>query len=292
MPSRTAKFMPAIFAGILAGAPLTTASHGETVSADNCLSAPKGQTPPGSHWHYRIEHSTKRQCWYLRVAGGDLSQGAAQNTSPPAKPLPLQPDMTMQNSVANARAELPARTDRSDGPNAVVSVNAAGFDTSRARRLDTSAASTVVASRWPEPSGASQASSPPPATSQLAANVPANSTATPAPTVAAADSSSQSQSVAIPKLLVAVAGALVLGGMTARLTFRFGRGRHLRPRVVRARRGPIWESTDDDRIALSDYPDPDVLPRRSRFSRDVGEANGPDNRLAASFSRMPGRAPT
>lgn len=279
MPSRTAKFVSAIFASILAGAPLATTSRGETVAADNCLSGPKGQTPPGSHWYYRIEHSTKRHCWYLREEGDNLSQ-APQNILPSSKPLPPQTDTVMQNSVANARAELPARTGRDNGPDAAAPANAA-----------------IVASRWPEASGMSQVSSPRPATSKLAASAPPNSTAAPATSVAAvavatADSSSQNQPGTIPQLFIAAVGALALASVTASLIFRFGRARRLRPRAIRARRGPIRESTDDDRIVLSDYPAADIRPRRPRFSRVAGKAGAPDDRMAEFLSHISRRAPT
>ena len=291
MPKRAAKFLSAIFAGILAGAPLTTVSHSETVAADNCLSGPKGQTPPGSHWYYRIEHSTKRHCWYLREERDNLSQAAPQNSSP-AKPLPPQADTAMQPTVANARAELPARTDRNDGPNTALP---AGFDAPRADAPDTGAASAVVASRWPEPSGVSSTSNPRPATSNFAANVPANSAAAPSPavaavTLAAADSPLQSQPGSIRTLLVAVVGAFTLAGITASLFFKLGRARHPRPGAIRVRRGPIWDSTDDDRIVLSDYPEADALPRRPRFSRHIAEAVAPDDRRAEFISRASGRS--
>ena len=218
MPKRTAKFVSALFAGILAGASLTTTSHGETAAADNCLSGPKAETPPGGHWYYRIDHSTKRQCWYLREEAGNLSQAAPQATSPSAKPLPPQTDTATQNSVANARAELPARTNRNDGSSSALPANAAGFDTPRATAPDPRA--TSAAARWPDPSSVSPAPSPQPATSNLAANVAANSIAAPAPaaaavTLAVADSSSHSQPNSIPKLFVAVAGALILGSIAA-----------------------------------------------------------------------------
>ena len=65
MQNRTAKFVSAIFASLLAGTPLTTVSHGAVPAADDCLSKPKGLAPEGSHWYYRIDRATKRHCWYL-----------------------------------------------------------------------------------------------------------------------------------------------------------------------------------------------------------------------------------
>jgi hypothetical protein len=297
MPNRTAKFASAIFASILASAPLTTISHGETVAADNCLSGPKGETPPGSHWYYRIEHSTKRHCWYLREEGDRLSQAAPLNISPPAKPLPPQAEPATQISVANARAELPAQTNRNTEPNTVWPAAPGLRDTPRAIAPDANVASTVVASRWPESSGVSPVSSPRPARSNLAENAPANPIARPAPAVAEvtraiADSSSQGQPGSIPRWFVAIVGPLALGSIAASLLFKFGRSRHQRRKAVLARRRPVWEQTDDARIELSDYPDAEVIPRRRHFSRGNGEARRPDDRTPEFLSRVSGRAPT
>ena len=307
MPNRSAKFVLAIFASILAGAPLTTTSHSETVAVDSCLSGPKGETPPGSHWYYRIEHSTKRQCWYLRGEGDKVSQVAPlriapqqavpQKAAPSAQPPAPQADAGMQRSVADARAELPPQTNRNDGPNSPWPAMAPALnDTPRTNAAGTSASSTVVASRWPEPTGISPTSGPRPA-SNLAANVPPNSIAAPAAAVAAgtlvaADSSSQSQPGPIPRWFVAAVGPLALGSIVASLFFKFGRPRRPRRNSVRARRRPVWEQTDDDRIALSDYPDADVVPRRPRFSRDIGEARAPDDRMTEFLSQISGRSPT
>ena len=299
MPSRTAKFASAIFASMLAGTTLTTISHGATVAADECLSAPKGQTPAGGHWYYRLERTTKRQCWYLGEERDKLSQAAPRNTSPSENPLSPETGRAMQQSVANARAELPTQSYRNEVPNAVLPANAAeSNDTLRATAPDANAALSVVASRWPEPSGVSSASGPRPANGRLAANTPANAIAAPSPAVATvalatADSSSQGRTGSIPMLLVAIVGALVLAGITASLIFKFGRARHpRRGENNRARRDRIPESTDDDRIALSNYPGSDILRRRTQFFRGPGGANDPNERTAEFFSRISGRAPT
>ncbi len=307
MPNRSAKFVSTIFASILAGAPLTTISHSATVAADDCLSGPKGETPPGRHWYYRIDHPTKRQCWYLREEGDKVSQAATlqikpqqaiPQTAPPSAqpPAPLA-DAGMQRSVADARAELPPQTNHNDGPNTPWPAIAPALNvTPRANAADTDASSTVVASRWPGPSDVSSTPSRRPA-SNFAANVPPNSIAAPAPAVAAsipvtADSSSQSPPGPIPRWFVAVVVPLALGSIVASLIFKFGRSRRPRRSSIRARRRPVWEQTDDDRIALSDYPDADVIPRRPRFPQHVGEVNDPDARMSDSLSRMSGRAPT
>ena len=81
MSNRSVRFIPALLAGVVAGANLATitdlraqvistaaeaATQAPQAGADSCLAAPKGATPSGSHWYYRIDRVTKRQCWYLR----------------------------------------------------------------------------------------------------------------------------------------------------------------------------------------------------------------------------------
>ena len=302
MPNRTAKFVSAVFASVLAGAPLTTISHGETVAADNCLSGPKGEAPPGSHWYYRIEHSTKRHCWHLREEddrqAAPQTLAATQNVLPSAKPPAPQAKPATQRSVDNARAELPPQTNRNEEPNTAWPAVAQGVtDTSRANATDATAGSAVVASRWPESSGVSPASSPRPAQRNLADNEPASPIVRSAPPVAVvthatADASSQNQTGPIPRWFVAVVGPVAFGSIAASLFFKFGRSRNQRRRAVRARRRPVWEQTDDDRIVLSDYPDADVIPRRPQFARGIDEASRPHDRMAEFLSPMSRRAPT
>jgi len=292
MPKRTAKFVSAIFVSILAGTPLTTISRGETVEADNCLSGPKGDAPAGSHWYYRIEHSTKRHCWYLRGEGERLSQASPQNILPPAKPPAPQADPAPPRPVANARAELPPQTNRNDGPSPALPAATTGLgNASRPAGLDANTSSTVVASRWPEPVGVSAVSTPRPATDNLATNsIAAPAPAVPAVTLATADSASRNQRGPNPTLLVAIVGSLTLASIGSVLISRFNRARQPRRPHVRARRGPVWETTDDDRIVLSDQPSANALRRRPQFSR--GKASDPDRRMAEFYSRISGRAAT
>src|SRR6202044_1443776 len=118
MPNRTAKFASAVLASFLAGAPLATVSHSAAGAVDDCLSGPKGQTPQGSHWYYRIDHATKRHCWYLKDQ--KPSQSAAATPAPSTKPVSSDTEAATQRSIADAHAEWPAQTTieqpkRSDG---------------------------------------------------------------------------------------------------------------------------------------------------------------------------------
>src|SRR5215213_1690088 len=127
MSNRSVKFAPALIAGVVAGANLaamtdlraqvlTTAAQAATpatqAAADGCLSAPQGATPSGSHWYYRIDRVTKRQCWYLREesdTGEDKFARAAPPASAPAsaaeEPAAPQQRTITRKSIADARAE-------------------------------------------------------------------------------------------------------------------------------------------------------------------------------------------
>ena len=172
MPNRTAKFVSAVFASVLAGISFTTASHSATPAADDCLSAPNDQTPEGSHWYYRIERGTKRHCWYLREEGEKVSQSAPSNAAPSAKPIAPKAEPPIRGSVANARAELPSASarDAADSSAATTPQPAAtglnAISPAASRPLTAPAAGVpppLIASRWPEPSSANPSANPAPA---------------------------------------------------------------------------------------------------------------------------------
>ena len=168
MPNRTAKFVSAVFASVLAGISLTTASHSATPAADDCLSAPRDQTPEGSHWYYRIERGTKRHCWYLREEGEKVSQNAPSNAAPSAKPIAPKAEPPIRGSVANARAELPTAQTRDAADSSAAAtpqppapgLNAISPAANRPLTApDASTQPSMIASRWPEPSSATPSAS-------------------------------------------------------------------------------------------------------------------------------------
>ena len=286
----TAKFVSAIFVNIFAGLLLATAAHGEPAAADGCLSAPWGDAPAGSHWRYHIDHVNKRNCWFLRQDGGGLSQASPQsptqtqqNSTPPAPPSP-----PAKPSVADARAELRPQAVREDNPPASPPGDAAGYPTNTAVNQASSAnasvwnATAAVATRWPD--------LPAPAIPKAAA------TATPAASDAATDAakailpSIPFANLSLPVrpqtfwiLIAAVIGAVAFAGLAALIAKR-RRARRVRRRIARSTHSPLWETTDDDRIVLSDHPYPDS--RGYRFARGV--ANTPIHR-PREFGRRPPR---
>jgi hypothetical protein len=301
MPHRTAKFVSTIFACFLSGAAVATLSSGAARAADDCLAAPKDETPEGSHWYYRIDHATNRHCWYLREEGDKLAQTAPPNSSRPTNPVASNTETSTLQSIANAHAELPAQTSIEPPMKPLTAIPAdaaAGYYNGVAP--DAQAQRSVVASRWPDASdvnssGASSAVSPPPAMERLAANLSSNpATASPAAAVplAATDPSSQGQPRSIAMLLSVIAGALALAGITASLVVKFGGARRPRQPKLRLRRGVNWEPTDDDSIELSDHRADDVLPRRSGFPRDLDQPEDANERIAEFFAQLSRRAPS
>jgi hypothetical protein len=302
MSNRTAKFVSAIFASFLAGAPLTTISHSATRATDDCLSGPKGQTPEGGHWYYRIDHATKRHCWYLAEERDKPSQTALPDTSSSANPN-SPAEAATQRSIANARAELPAQTGieppiRSDALTPAMPADAAIRENSAAARTPAAEIQrSVVASRWPDPSGTNRSTNPTPIKSDAVASASSPSRTEPPPALAAgqfaaADLSSGTPTYSVQMQLAALMGALALAGFMASVIFKFIGQRRPRQGKVRARRGPIWEPTDDDSILLSAHPGADVPARRTGFARNLDRAGDRSDRIAEFFSQLSKRAPT
>jgi len=127
MSNRAAKFVSALFAGLLAGANFTAVAENAAKPADSCLSGPQGAVPAGGHWYYRVDRATKRHCWYLgdekdKTAAATPQDAAASTAAPAAvaapatNPLPFPPqaNASVPKSIADAHAELPAPQGRAD----------------------------------------------------------------------------------------------------------------------------------------------------------------------------------
>jgi hypothetical protein len=295
MPNRTARFVSAVFASFLAGAPLTTVSYGAAGAADECLSGPKGQTPQGGHWYYRIDRATKRHCWYL--ADEHAPQTTAPNSSASVKSLPQDAETAMQHSVANARAELPAQTpveppNRNAEIAPALSANAVrSEDHDGAAAPGTPTQRSVVASRWPDPYSAEPSANPVPNKPDPGTDVNPVSRTQPTSVLAAgqfaaADLSSETPPYSVQMQLAVLMGVLALAGIMGTVIFKFGSSRQLQPNGIRKRRGPIWESTDDDRIVLSRHT------RADGFARGLDQAAERSERVAEFFAQISRRAPT
>lgn len=289
MPSRTAKFVSAILVNILAGFLLTTVAHGEPAAAEGCLSSPWGDAPAGSQWRYHIDHINKRNCWYLRRQGGEQSEALPQSGATAAK-AGAPPSPPAKPSVVDAHAELrqqaAAREPAGGGP----PVAAAGNPANSASSANTPVwnGTATVATRWPDLTAASTPSNAAPATTTAndVTQASANSAQAIVPSIPFAHLAVPMRPQTFWSLVAATLGALAFAGIAA-LISRRGRARRLRRRVARFTRRPIWETTDDDRINLSDHPYPDVRDYRPRFGRSAGAAAASSKRARESASRSP-----
>jgi hypothetical protein len=269
MTNRTGNFSAAILIGALAGVTLVIATNGVARATEACLSGPKGTAPKGSHWYYRIDHATNRNCWYVRAEGGKSPASRNSSLSQPQTETPLQP------SVANARAEAaPADVGQS---NAVAAERAPFAAANNAQGADAPAADSgqsTVASRWLDQAGAElvTGSTPEPADSGAAANSPAPSAAV-APLAAA---NARSASPAVPTLLLVIVGALALAALLAGVIFRFGNARRNdRQDFDRASRAP-WDSLDAGATIRSPPLATETLAPQTSPARDRHEAVIPD----------------
>ena len=278
MPGRTAKFVSVVVAGVLAGIPLATISHGATPAADDCLSGPKDPAPNGSHWYYRIDHATKRHCWYLK--GEKLSQSAAPNSS--------TAETTTQRSIADAHAELPAQAaieapKRGDGlaPAADATIATPAAETQR----------SAVASRWPEQSGTSSSTVSPSTAANSGVAAPPDSDATlptapAAVALAAADSSPEKQPGSIQTLLLVILGALALAGLIGSAVFRFGNLRWIGRRTIQVDRQAIWETANIDRRSPTVDFDSGARIRRDEIPWELRTADDPNGRIEDMLTRL------
>jgi hypothetical protein len=94
MPRRIGSVAPAMFATLLLASAVPFLPSNAARAAEECLAAPKTQTPQGRHWYYRLDHVKGRKCWYLGVAGIKTRQAAPQtvpqvtpHVDKPAQPL-------------------------------------------------------------------------------------------------------------------------------------------------------------------------------------------------------------
>jgi hypothetical protein len=313
MPNRTAKFVSAVFAGVLAGIPFTTASHSATPAADECLSAPREQTPAGSHWYYRLERGTKRHCWYLREEGEKVSQSAPSSAAPAAKPIapkaePAKAEPAIRGSVANARAELAVTPARDAADSSVASApqpSATGLNSisptvnQPVTAPAAAAPPTAIASRWPEPASANPSADPGPAAADTDDSdvQPTPPAAAPPPPVALAAADApvekpQGRSGSIPMLSVVMIGALLLAGLIGSAIVRFGSRRRRSGNEIAVDRDAIWDAIRTEPTSAPASPAA-PMPRRPGFTlprelqmADHATADRQDDRIGEMLARL------
>ena len=275
MSSRAARIASAVFAAVLTGVPVTAILHVPAEAADACRTEPGDQTPEGKHWYYRIEHPSNRQCWYLRGEGEQSAQPRSEKSVEPKAETPAP-----QRSLADAHAELPwpqPRVEQNPAsipqrPQAMPADAANAPAEQRANVLESNARGSLIGTRWPDPPGASSTPSPQPATPEVVADAQSDQATAPAQAAAAAapvtaDPVPAKPTGSLQTLLMVIAGALALAGLTGSAIFRLGGGRRRAPNIDRARRRVIWEAADGA--------------RRSRASRSHASHRPPAGAQAA-----------
>ena len=284
MSNRSVKFAPALLAGVVAGTGLATmtdlraqvlstaaeaaAPATTQAAADSCLSAPKGATPSGSHWYYRIDRVTKRQCWYLREesdTADDKFARAAPPASAPAsaaeEPASPQQRTITRKSIADARAEWVSQQPRAEpNPPARVERTAAAAapppvvqNSARAAMPNVLAPAPLSSMRWNDapttrslatPAGLQvEAANPPVSQPPQAGEVQQPAVDQIAPT--AADAAPAKPTASLQKLLLVMAAALALAGLTVSAIVRIGRMRARR--AIRRKRRAMWDTAKTKR---------------------------------------------
>ena len=273
MSNRSVKLVPALLAGVVAGANLatmtdlraqviTTAAEAATqatlAATDSCLSAPKGATPSGSHWYYRIDRVTRRQCWYLREEADSADDKFARAAPPASAPAsvaaaeePASQRTMTRKSISDARAEWvsqqnpPAKVERAVAAAAAPVVP----NNPRAAMPNVLAPAPLSSMRWNDaaPTRASlnstdlqiAAANPPAAQLPQVEEVQQPAIDPVAP--AAADATAPAKPTAsLQKLLMVIAAALALAGLTVSAIVRIGRMRARR--AMRRKRRAMWDS--------------------------------------------------
>jgi hypothetical protein len=84
---------------------LLTVSASITAHAAECLAAPNAQSGPGTHWHYRIDQTTKQRCWYLKDLRGSSRSSSGSESPAASNPPPRGAGSELGVSAAPAEGE-------------------------------------------------------------------------------------------------------------------------------------------------------------------------------------------
>ncbi|WP_198964357.1 hypothetical protein [Bradyrhizobium sp. Y36] len=293
MGNRTAKFVSALIGSLIAGAPLAAVSQNapagtSTASqAADCLASPKGTAPQGQHWYYRLDRTTKRQCWYLRAAGDKDSAKVAQTAQATVDTSSDSPAPPPQQTVQDARAEYltPRSSAAPKAPNAITQAVPANPTPPQqpANQADNSAPQTPAPPAWPDVSAASPAPQPAPAIAVAAAQPNAKPSKSPAPLPPAATEGATDKP-GVQLLLLVIGGALALAGILASVIYRFAGGR---VRIQAADRRGHWDdwTPQDHEGSRAPWHEPALAPNAQRGPVDFDEVRPPQTAQLAAFTR-------
>jgi hypothetical protein len=233
MMKRATKILPVVLTSVIAGASIASMFVNTAGAAEECLAKPKDGAPQGQHWYYRLDRSTKRQCWYLRDKDDASSQAAvpapADKTASPDKTASLdrKTETLLTRSTADAYAALSSSGSQSVGGSQIqpvtqtLSVDAKPNEQDPSHDAAPESAQSPVASRWPDPTGVLSPAIERPATPALAVASttpdPVNdATAAPAGTEVSPDRAelpASSTTYSLQMLLLAAFSALAFSGL-------------------------------------------------------------------------------
>jgi hypothetical protein len=260
MPQRMTIFVTAILVIVVAAVALTARTSIAERAADECITKPNSTPPQGSHWYYRVDRATRRQCWYLGAEGekvrarqvGSRMKSAAPKVPPQSTPpRSTPPQSTVQTPEETKAAEpAPAQTASADATHAPTMAREAPAD------VDDPAA--AFSTRWPAlPKPADPVERQPASMSNSYADE--QSTAGPPegaplawPIVASVGAPAAGRMVesvfSSDRMLALLAGALGLAAIFIGMVFNPSKGRRVAQRRVRKR---WWKSA-----SKADHVDP------------------------------------
>jgi hypothetical protein len=259
MTNLAVKFLSAVSAGIVASAPIAMIPLTTVGAAEECLTTPKDETPPGKHWYFRMERGTKRHCWYLRQEGETSSQTApstpARRTAPEVAP---DRETKLARAATDAHAELPLpqiAVENNPKISPTTSVDARGTEQKLSNDASPETAQSPVVSRWPEPTGVFSsatertvspslvvASAAP--DTNLDASADTDSTAKVPPTSPAkVETSPMGMPASLQMLLLGTFGAIAVSWLTVSAIYRMTRMRR-RPQRYTSLNPPDWPTEE------------------------------------------------
>jgi hypothetical protein len=110
MPQRMTIFVTAILVIVVSAVSLTARTSIAQRADDECITKPNATPPQGSHWYYRLDRATRKQCWYLGPVGEKVRtrQIASRTKSSAPKQTPQPTAKTIDETTAAEAA--PAKT--------------------------------------------------------------------------------------------------------------------------------------------------------------------------------------
>ena len=234
MPQRMTIFVTAILVIVVAAVSLTARMSIAQSAADECITKPNSTPPQGSHWYYRIDRATRKQCWYLGPEGDKVrARQSGSRFKSAAAPKERRPP-TAETSDETTAAAAPVKTATADATPVptIASEAPAGVDdpaTAFSMRWPALPKSARAIEREPAPMSNSYAV-------ERATTEPLDGTPPDWPIVAPADVSATGRTVESAfqsdRMLALLAGALGLAAIFIGMAFNPSKGRGVAQRRV------------------------------------------------------------